>query len=154
MALCEPKYAGAAFMIFNYFNNLRILQFLCISWKIKCFTRSVLLTKTTPILQLSYWFLIIILDSNAVCTVLIYTGLIFQTYAHSSVSLLVPVYVSDPPALYTIRTSTQLLFETHTLFNYPYWYQIPFQTHLLFAIPLLVHRYYLRPNRCQKCPYW
>jgi hypothetical protein len=36
MILREPKYFGAAFIIFNYFNNLNILQFVCISWKIKC----------------------------------------------------------------------------------------------------------------------
>ena len=26
------------FYYFNYFNNLRILQFVCISWKMKCLT--------------------------------------------------------------------------------------------------------------------
>jgi len=36
MVLCEPKHVGAAFIIFNYFNNLRILQFVCINWTMKC----------------------------------------------------------------------------------------------------------------------
>jgi hypothetical protein len=36
MVLCEPKHVRTAFIIFNYLNNLRILQFVCIYWIIKC----------------------------------------------------------------------------------------------------------------------
>ena len=34
--LCEPKHVWSRFYNFNYFNNLRILEFACISWTMRC----------------------------------------------------------------------------------------------------------------------
>ena len=36
MVLCKQKHVGVAFIILTILINLKILQFVCISWKIKC----------------------------------------------------------------------------------------------------------------------